>query len=167
MCPDARQLGRHLDDVDERREPRLDAVLGARRGLDADVEAPGPVAVGLVEVDGDDPAPAPAQQRQRADEHVVAAGGLDRVAPWSCRAGVERRCNRAGGDDGHGVFPSGHTRSGRHRAGPGGTSRGRSARMRAQAEVAMTMIAQEMRVRARVIVPGLYRPAPGSPRWPP
>ena len=29
--------------------------------------------------------------------------------------------------------------------------------MRAQAEVAMTMIAQEMRVKARVIVPGLYR----------
>jgi len=32
-------------------------------------------------------------------------------------------------------------------------------RGRAQAEVAMTMIAQEMVVRERVIVRGLYRPA--------
>jgi hypothetical protein len=39
--------------------------------------------------------------------------------------------------------------------------------MRAQAEVAMTMIAQEMRVRARVIVPGLYRPGRRSPTFTP
>jgi hypothetical protein len=56
-------------------------------------------------------------------------------------------------------IPSDPVDAGRHRAGPEGTSRGLKRAGAAQAEVAMTMIAQEMVVRERVIVRGLYRPA--------
>jgi hypothetical protein len=48
--------------------------------------------------------------------------------------------------------------SGRHRARSRGDQSWPDARGRAQAEVAMTMIAQEMVVPERVIVRGLYRP---------
>ena len=103
-------LRAHLDDVDER-DSHASIRCSVRGGASTQTsKRPGPVAVGLVEVDGDDPAAAPAQQRQRADEHVAAAGRLDGVAPWSCRAGVGRSCNRAAGlMTDMAVVPSGHT----------------------------------------------------------
>jgi hypothetical protein len=54
------------------------------------------------------------------------------------------------------AFPSGHPRSGRHRARSRRDQSWPDARVSAQAEVAMTMIARELAVPVRIIVREAY-----------